>query len=131
MTSIHHLAIYVHDLENMRLFYEKYFGAVAGPMYHNVKTDFRSYFLSFESGAKLELMTRPGTEEVEKVQFPIGLVHMAFSVGSAAVVDELTARIHADGYEIVSGPRVTGDGCYESCIKDPEGNLVEITETES
>ena len=33
-----------------------------------------------------------------------------------------------DGYPVISGPRVTGDGYYESCILDPEGNRIEITE---
>ena len=32
-----------------------------------------------------------------------------------------------DGYPVVSPPRVTGDGYYESCVLDSEGTRVEIT----
>lgn len=127
MISIHHSALYVLDLECMRSFYEHYFGATSGELYHNVRTGFRSYFLSFESGAKLELMSRPETRKHDCPDFSAGPAHIAFSVGSAKAVNDLTAHIHGDGYEVVSGPRTTGDGYYESCIRDPEGNLIEIT----
>jgi lactoylglutathione lyase len=56
-----------------------------------------------------------------------GFVHLAFSVGSHEAVDSLTQQLRADGYGIVSGPRVTGDGYYESCIEGFEGYLIEIT----
>ena len=49
-------------------------------------------------------------------------------MGSKAAVDELTERLRQDGYEVLSGPRTTGDGYYESCIIGIEGNQVEITE---
>ena len=52
---------------------------------------------------------------------------MAFSVGSKEKVYELTELLKADGYEVVSGPRTTGDGYYESCIVAIEGNQIEIT----
>ena len=42
-------------------------------------------------------------------------------------MDALTARLKADGYEVISGPRITGDGYYESCITAVEGNLIELT----
>lgn len=127
MTSINHIAIYVRDLENMRSFYERWFEAHAEGLYHNPRTDFRSYFLKFDTGATLELMTRPEVVSIEKTEYSLGMAHLAFSVGSAKAVNDLTACLHGEGYEIVSGPRTTGDGCYESCIKDPEGNLIEIT----
>jgi lactoylglutathione lyase len=57
----------------------------------------------------------------------LGLIHFAVSVGSKEKVDELTAKLRSDGYEIVGEPRVTGDGYYESCILDPDGNRIEIT----
>lgn len=42
-------------------------------------------------------------------------------------VDAKTAQLVADGFPLLSGPRTTGDGYYESVVQDPEGNLVEIT----
>ena len=42
-------------------------------------------------------------------------------------MDALTARLNADGYEVISGPRMTGDGYYESCIVAIEQNLIELT----
>ena len=96
-------------------------------MYHNKKTDFKSYFLTFEDGARLELMNKPDMDDAEKSLQRTGFVHIAFSVGSKERVDSLTAQLKSDGYEVVSGPRTTGDGYYESCILAIEGNQIEIT----
>lgn len=125
--KIEHIAMYVNDLEAAKGFFVKYFGAVPSDGYHNPITDFRSYFLSFSDGARLEIMTRPGLDDIEKSPFRTGYAHIAFSVGSKERVGELTRELNADGYEIVSKPRVTGDGYYESCIIGLEGNLIEIT----
>lgn len=119
--------MYVNDLEAAAEFFENYFSASASRVYHNKKTDFRSIFLSFDDGARLELMTRPQMEDEKKTLQRTGYIHLAISVGSREKVDELTERLRRDGYETVSGPRVTGDGYYESCIIGIEGNLIEIT----
>lgn len=125
---IEHIAMYVNDLEGTRDFFVKYFNAKSNEGYHNKTTDFRSYFLSFDDGARLEIMNRPNMVDGEKQLARTGYVHIAFSLGSKEAVDRLTSRLKADGYEVVSGPRVTGDGYYESCIIGIEGNQVEITE---
>jgi lactoylglutathione lyase len=109
----------VSDLERARAFYERWFKATAGPKYSSGKRDFTSYFLSIGSGAHLELMTSPG--EVAR------LAHLALSVGSRNVVDHLVKAMEAAGVQIVSGPRLTGDGYYEASVIDTEGNLIEIT----
>ena len=124
---IEHAAMYVKDLEKAKEFFIKYFGAVPNEGYHNKNTDFRSYFLSFDEGARLEIMTRPSMDDAEKTAARTGLIHLAFGVGSEEKVDELTARLKADGYEVLGGPRTTGDGYYESCVVGIEGNLIEIT----
>ena len=87
---IEHVAMYVKDLEKTRDFFEKYFGAVSGAGYHNRNTDFRSYFLSFDDGARLEIMNKPGMDDAEKALARTGFAHVAFSVGSRELVDELT-----------------------------------------
>ena len=124
---IEHIALYVTDLEAMRDFYIKYFGAKSNSGYHNPKTGLKSYFLTFDDGARLELMNRPEITDRAKSIFESGFIHLAFSVGSKQRVDELTERLKSDGFEVLSGPRTTGDGYYESCILDPEGNQIEIT----
>ena len=124
---IEHIAMYVNDLEAAREYFVKYFQAVPNDGYHNKTTDFRSYFLTFEDGARLEIMHKPVMEDPDKTLNRTGLVHIAFSVGSKEAVDELTAWLKADGYEVISGPRTTGDGYYESCVVGLEGNQVEIT----
>lgn len=124
---IEHIAMYVNDLEAARDFFVTYFQAVANEGYHNKTTDFRSYFLSFSDGARLEIMTKPKLEDAHKALNRRGLNHVAFSVGSMEAVDALTRRLEEDGYPIISGPRTTGDGYYESCIVALEGNLIEIT----
>ena len=124
---IEHIAMYVNDLEAAKEFFIKYFGAVSNDGYHNVKTDFCSYFLTFDDGARLEIMKKPSMEDSENTLQRTGYIHLAFSVGSREKVDELTAELKADGYEVVSGPRITGDGYYESCVIAVEGNQIEIT----
>lgn len=125
--KIEHIALYVIDLEGAKDFFCRYFGASSNELYHNKTTGFQSYFLSFEDGARLEIMTKPGLNDSDKSHFRTGYIHLAFGVGSKKAVDTLTARMKAEGYEILSGPRTTGDGYYESCIVGFEGNLLEIT----
>lgn len=124
---IEHIAMYVNDLERARDFFIKYFGAVSNAGYHNKNTGFRSCFLSFDDGARLEIMNRPGMQDAEKTSARTGFIHIAFSLGSREKVDELTAVLREDGFEVLSGPRTTGDGYYESCIVGVEGNQIEIT----
>ena len=126
--KIEHIAMYVTNLEAARDFFVKYFHAVSNEGYHNRTTDFRSYFLSFDGGARLELMNKPGMADPEKNLTRTGYVHIAFQLGSKDAVNDLTAQLKADGYSVVSGPRTTGDGYYESCIVAFEENLIEITE---
>lgn len=124
---IEHIAMYVNDLEKARTFFMKYFGAASSKGYRNPKTDFRSYFLSFDHGAQLEIMNKPQMSNAEKSLNRTGYIHIAFSLGSKAAVGELTEKLKVDGYEVISGPRTTGDGYYESCIVGIEGNQIEIT----
>ncbi|MDE7367401.1 MAG: VOC family protein [Lachnospiraceae bacterium] len=125
--KIEHIAMYVNNLEKTRDFFIKYFGAASNDGYHNKNTDFRSYFLTFEDGARLEIMNKPEQQDLEKPLARTGYVHVAFSVGSREQVDELTETLKNDGFEVISGPRTTGDGYYESCVIDLEGNQIEIT----
>ena len=125
--KINHVALYVTDLESARDFFVKYLGGRSSDVYHNTRTHFRSYFLSFEDGARLELMTRPEIEDSEKPSMRAGYVHVSFSLGSREAVDALTQRLREDGYRVLDGPRTTGDGYYESCVVGIEGNLVELT----
>lgn len=124
---IEHVAMYVNDLEGAKIFFERYLGASANEGYHNKTTDFRSYFLTFDDGARLEIMNRPGMDDPEKTLNRTGLIHIAFSVGCKEKVDELTRLLESDGYEVISGPRTTGDGYYESCVVSIEENQIEIT----
>ncbi len=125
--KIEHVAMYVNDLENARDFFVKYLGGRSNEGYHNKNTDFRSFFIEFDHGARLEIMHRPEVQDLAKPLHRTGYAHIAFSVGSRKRVDALTGRLKADGYEVVSGPRTTGDGYYESCIVVVEGNQIEIT----
>ncbi|MBG9989325.1 VOC family protein [Aerococcaceae bacterium DSM 111176] len=124
---IEHIAMYVDDLEGARQFFETYFKATSNEKYHNQNTQFQSYFLTFDSGARLEIMTRPEHQLEEKSLYRTGYVHVAFSLGSKEAVDALTEELNAAGYEIISGPRTTGDGYYESAMIGFEGNMIELT----
>lgn len=125
--KIDHIALYVNSLVEARDFFVAYFGGCPNEGYHNPHTDFRSFFLTFEDGARLELMTRPDLTDSGDLMNRFGYAHVAFSLGSKEAVDALTDRLRSDGYPVISGPRTTGDGYYESCILGFEGNLIEIT----
>lgn len=124
---IDHLAIHVNDLEGAAEFFGTYFGAIVDETYHNPKTGLRSNFLKLDEGPRFEIMTRPGLEPRPSATLTHGYTHMAFALGSRQAVDELTERLRADGYEILSGPRVTGDGYYETSFLGFEGVNIEIT----
>ncbi len=125
--KIEHIAMYVNDLEKAKEFFVEYFGGHANGGYHNKTTDFRSYFISFDEGARLEIMKKPDVADFEKTSARTGYMHIAFSVGSKEAVDALTERLKNAGFKVISGPRTTGDGYYESCIVAIEDNQIEIT----
>lgn len=124
---LEHIGINVDDLEAMRNFYQQYFGAVANAKYTNQKTGLQTYFLSFENGARLEIMSRhdsairPGYKKNRR-----GSIHIAFDLKTRQEVDRLTAELEQAGYMVFSAPRVTGDGYYESVVLDPEQNQIEL-----
>ena len=126
---IEHVAIWTSDLERLARFYTTYFQATSGAKYVNPPRGFESYFLTFASGARLELMSMPSIPDSSNdavAQFT-GLIHIALAAGTQERVDALTAQLQAGGYRVMDGPRFTGDGYYESCVLDPDGNRVEIT----
>ncbi|MEO5977707.1 MAG: VOC family protein [Chryseolinea sp.] len=127
--KIEHIAIWTCDLERLKLFYEKFFGAKAGVKYHNPTKKYNSYFLSFSDGCRLEIMEMPGIQpspNTHEIQHT-GLIHFAVSVGSKASVDELTETLRSEKFNVAGEPRTTGDGYYESVVLDPDGNKIEIT----
>ena len=119
--------MYVRDLERARDFFVKYFDGHSGSEYRNPNTGFRSFFISFAEGARLELMQKPDLTDRPKDLNRTGYVHIAFSVGSRENVDRLTETLRRDGFQVISGPRTTGDGYYESSIAAIEDNQIEIT----
>lgn len=126
---IHHLAIWTHDLERLKDFYQTFFTVQVGPPYHNPTKGNRSYFLDFGDGAKIELMQMPGIPATkdDPLAQATGITHIAVSVGSEAEVDRMTSRLEEAGYTVAGRPRWTGDGYYESVVLDPDGNRLEIT----
>lgn len=122
---IEHVAIWTKDLEKMREFYEKYFHVTSSELYHNQKTGFKSYFVSFDSGSRLELTSKHHLSN--RVADSLGYTHLAISVGTKEDVDAFVEKFLADGFPLLNGPRTTGDGYYEAVVQDPEGNLIELT----
>ena len=128
---IDHVAIWAVDIEVMRAFYEKYFDARSSLKYENDRKQFTSYFLTFPGGGRLELMHRPDIQAIpnshRSPEF-FGYAHLGVELGSRVTVDALTRRLQDDGFPLLDGPRVTGDGYYESMVADPEGNRIVIAE---
>lgn len=125
--KIDHIAMYVADLEAAKTFFVTYFQAIPNEGYHNPKTGLRTYFLTFEDGSRLEIMNHPDKVHNENRNIQTGYTHLAFNVGSKEAVDKLTQKLKEDGYQVLSGPRTTGDGYYESCVLGIEENQIEIT----
>lgn len=125
-----HVAIWTDDLKKLKDYYIKYFDAVSNDKYINPAKGFESYFLSFESGARLEIMKMPGIpdnmNDTVKLQHK-GIIHMAFGVNTMKEVDAKAAQLQNAGFKILSGPRKTGDGYYEFETLDPDGNRIEVT----
>jgi len=125
---IEHIAIWVNDLEEMKKFYTKYFKMNCSEKYENKKKMFTSYFLSFATGARIEIMHQPDiATSPDKKEEKNGLTHFAISVENKDKVNQLAEVFRKDGFIIAGKPRTTGDGYYESVILDPEGNNIEIT----
>src|SRR5690349_12057717 len=114
--TLEHAAIWTNDLEKLKDYYIKYFDAEPNHKYTNSNKNFQSYFLSFQSGARLELMSMAGVpgniNDTIKKQH-LGIIHLAFGVDTMREVDEKADQLQKDGYKILSGPRKTGDGYYE------------------
>jgi lactoylglutathione lyase len=128
--KLEHVAIYTKDLEALRSFYTKYFQGVSNDLYVNPRKGFRSYFLSFSDGARLELMQMESIPDSlnDPVAQSTGIIHIAFSLGSRNAVDRMSEQLRGEGFRILDGPRQTGDGYYECAFLDPDGNRIEITE---
>jgi lactoylglutathione lyase len=127
---IDHIAIYTNQLEVLKNYYIKYFEGVSNNIYINEKKQFRSYFLSFKSGARLEIMSLPGipdnaNDTIDK-QYK-GIIHLAFGAETMNEVDEKANQLRNDGFKILDGPRKTGDGYYEFVTLDPDLNRIEVT----
>ncbi|MEB2778987.1 VOC family protein [Algoriphagus persicinus] len=126
--KLEHLAIWVDDLEHMKDWYCESFYMSSGDKYENLTKGFSSYFLSFSTGARIELMKK---NNIQEASFPRGLVsglaHFAISIGTKEKVLAKTEELRTQGCKIIGEPRTTGDGYFESVIEDPEGNWIEIT----
>jgi lactoylglutathione lyase len=125
---IHHIAIWTKDIERLKSFYEKYFKFSSSDIYNNTKTGFQSYFLTDDDGVKIEIMQKEGIPDNKNnvMNQNIGIIHLALSIESKDELDLLTNKLRDDGFIVVSEPRTTGDGYYESCILDPDENRIEI-----
>lgn len=122
---IHHIAIWTFRLEEMKEFYTRYFQGTSNEKYVNPKKGFESYFIRFDDGAELELMSRADVQNVPIEENRKGLTHFAFLIDSKEEVLRLTEELRAKGYTIAGEPRTSGDGYFESVVLDPDGNRVE------
>ena len=128
--TLEHVAIWTTQLEELKNYYIRYFDASSNVKYINPAKKFESYFLHFASGARLELMSRPGipVNRNDTVQQQhLGIIHLAFGVDTIHEVEEKAKQLKADGFPILSGPRKTGDGYYEFETLDPDQNRIEVT----
>ncbi|TVP46599.1 MAG: glyoxalase [Mongoliibacter sp.] len=127
--TLEHVALWTENLNGLKDYYCNFFKGNANELYRNLKTGFESYFISFDSGARLEIMQRPGIPanlNDRKTKQHIGLIHLAFGMESKEAVDQMAQKLSSNGFEILRGPRTTGDGYYEFETLDPDGNRIEV-----
>jgi lactoylglutathione lyase len=129
MPRIEHIALWTEDIDRLAGFYAEYFGAGIGPLYVNAAKGYESRFLTFESGARLELMKTSRLRPIrhEPGAQRMGLTHLAIALGEERRVEQLTGVLRQAGFAVLDGPRRTGDGYYESVVVDPDGNRLELT----
>jgi lactoylglutathione lyase len=128
--TLEHVAIWTDNLEVLRDYYVKYFGGISNSKYTNETKQFHSYFLTFASGARLELMSMPNIPDNTNdrvIKQHKGIIHLAFGVNTIEEVDQKAVQLKAAGFPILSGPRKTGDGYYEFETLDPDNNRLEVT----
>jgi lactoylglutathione lyase len=128
--TLEHVAIWTEKLEELKDFYVKFFDGVPNEKYTNEKKQFQSYFLTFQSGARLELMQMvgvPANTNDRVVAQHQGIIHLAFGVNTMDQVDEKAKQLANAGFPILSGPRKTGDGYYEFETLDADKNRLEVT----
>jgi len=126
---IDHVAIWTPQLEKLKDYYVRYFNGKSNEKYLNKERHFESYFISFDSGTRLELMQMPGipqnlNDTVGKQH--LGIIHLSFGVENMEKVDDKFRELINDGYKILRGPRKTGDGYWEFETLDPDNNRVEV-----
>ncbi|MCU0617689.1 MAG: VOC family protein [Gemmatimonadaceae bacterium] len=127
---VEHLALWTRDLERLRDFYTRWFGATANAVYESRRRQgFRSHFLTFPGGgSRLEIMAVPDLDDALYGE-RVGFAHVAVAIGPREAVDALCAQMRDAGVPVRSAPRETGDGYYEAVLEDPDGNLLEIMAT--
>ncbi len=128
--TLEHVAIWTDHPEDLKNYYIRYFGGIANDKYINQLKQFESYFLTFTSGARLEIMSMPdippNMNDTAGRQHK-GIIHLAFGADTVEEVDAKAKELAAAGYPILSGPRKTGDGYYEFETLDPDNNRLEVT----
>lgn len=128
--KIEHIAIWTDNLEELKAYYCNYFGGTPDTKYFNENNQFYSYFLTFESGARLEIMSMPNIPNNLNdtvVKQHKGIIHLAFGANNKSEVETKATQLKEDGFKILSGPRMTGDGYYEFETLDPDNNRIEVT----
>jgi lactoylglutathione lyase len=128
--TLEHVAIWTAQLEQLKAYYETYFGGKTNDKYTNPATGFQSYFLTFESGARLEIMSKPdipASKNDTVNEQHLGIIHLAFGVATMQEVNAKAVQLQAAGFPVLCGPRKTGDGYYEFETLDPDNNRLEVT----
>jgi lactoylglutathione lyase len=125
---IEHVAIWTNRLEEMRDFYVRFFEGVSNEKYINRERGYQSYFISFSTGARLELMQMEGIPENrnDTIAQHLGIIHLAFGVDTIEQVESKAEQLRKAGFRILKGPRRTGDGYYEFEALDPDNNRFEV-----
>jgi lactoylglutathione lyase len=128
--TLDHVALWTTQLEKLKDFYVKYFNGAANEKYKNEETGFESYFITFDTGSRLEIMQKrgiPGNLNDTIVKQHQGLIHLSFAVENMDLVSQKSEEMQKEGFRILRGPRKTGDGYFEFETLDPDNNRIEVS----
>ena len=120
---LHHVAFWTRRIDVLEDFYARHLGGKV--LFRHAIGNFRCTFMSLDDSVKIELMSRTELGDPDLTE-RIGYSHLSLEVDSKARVDQLTETFRAAGIPIEKDKEQYDDGFYESSIRDPDGNVIEI-----
>jgi lactoylglutathione lyase len=117
ITGIEHVAVFSSDTAKLKDWYIKMFDFKQ--VHDNQKG---TYFLKAQNGFLIEFITSD-KGDIPQGHTLRGLRHIAISVDD---FEEMTAKLQAEGVNVVIEPEITDKGVGKFFFRDPDGNVLHL-----